>query len=185
VTYEGAGGWLELDGFSVSLSNATSIGSGSGGAGAGKVKMDGATLHLGSSNNVVELMAKLTTGDHLEFLEVEAYRSTAESKQLVDEYVFDTVFASSLGTFDSSNALDITAGKFSHGHVEFDKTGKADGSVVEGWSFLENKDWSAGSPDADAAKIVPVSQVPAGAELDYYVRFDIGGVQGEWLGLEG
>jgi type VI protein secretion system component Hcp len=151
VTYEGAGGWLELEGFSVTLSNSTSIGSTSGGAGAGKVKMDGATLALGSSNEIVELMAKMTQGQHLQFLEVEAYRSSGGTgKQLVDEYYFDTVFLNSLDTTDHANVLGITAGKFSHGHVEQSKTGGVGDTFVEGWSFIDNTAWTApGAPDAD------------------------------------
>jgi len=149
VTYEGAGGWLELDGFSVSMSNITSIGSASGGAGAGKVKFDGATLELGTSNALVELMAQMTKGQHLEFLEVEAYRTGAENKQLIDEYYFDTVFLSSLDTTGSANSVGIAAGKFSHGHLEYHANGSIDDTVVEGWSFIDNKDWNGPTPAAD------------------------------------
>ena len=186
MTYDGAPGWLELSGFSMSLSNPTTIGSATGGAGAGKVSLDEAKLELGMSNEIVQLLANLTEGHAIKFLEVEAYSPGGKGAQLVDEYYFDTTQVTSLQTDGTANTLGIDAVKFSHGHVDYSETGAIDSTSAQGWDFAANKSWIApNAPDADAAKVVPLSQVDPGATLDYYVRFDIDGGTGDWLSLAG
>jgi len=150
MTYQGAPGWLELEGFSMELSNPTSIGSAGGGASSGKVSMGDVALALGSSKQLVELMAGMTKGEHLDFLEVEAYVLGSKGiPQLVDEYYFDTVFLDSLATDNNANTLGIAAGKFSHGHVEYNGAGGIDDTSAEGWDFLSSTAWTHGTPDSD------------------------------------
>ncbi|HKV89427.1 MAG TPA: type VI secretion system tube protein Hcp, partial [Candidatus Dormibacteraeota bacterium] len=186
VTYEGAPGWLELSGFSMDLSSPITIGGATGGAGAGKVSLGETQLELGMSNEIVQLLANLAEGHSIKYLEVEAYSQGAKAPQLVDEYYFDTVFLNSLQTDGAANTLGIDAGKVSHGHVDYSPSGAVSGTSAEGWDFTANRSWTApGAPDADAAKIVPLSQVSPDATLDYYVRFDINGDTGDWLNLAG
>ena len=184
VTYEGADGWLELDSFSMGLSNNGSIGSG-GGAGAGKLSATGAFLGLGSSAQLLELTQALTSGKHYKDLEVEAYRSGGDKgDSLVDQYYFQDVLVSSLSTSNaSSNQVSVDFGAFSHGHIDYKDDG-TQGDVTEaGWSFIQNKDFSV-PVDADfGGKDIPLDSVPAGTDLEYYIRFEDSSP--EWLRLEG
>jgi len=143
VTYEGADGWLELDSFSMGLSNGGSIGS-SGGAGAGKLVSSGAFLGLGSSAQILELTQGLASGQHFKDLEVEAYRSGGDKNDtLVDQYYFQDVLVSSLNTSNaSSNQVEVNFGAFSHGHIDYKDDGTKGDVTEAGWSFVLNKDFS-------------------------------------------
>jgi VCBS repeat-containing protein len=148
VTFQGAGGWLELSSFSMGMSMAiTTTG---GGAGAGKVSMGPATLGLGSSAELLLLTDALTEGKHFTFLEVEAYASGGDKgRQLVDQYYFDTVFVSSFeGGGATGNTVELDFIKFAHGHIEQSATGAALPAIEVGWDISKNESYSVGT-DSD------------------------------------
>src|SRR5258705_5943621 len=97
----------------------------------GKATASDVALTLGSSKQLVELTTLLASGKHITHAEVEAYRPFGGDKQLVDEFHFDDVLISSLGTGNAtSNALSFDFTKYSHGHELFDqKTGQEVGFV--------------------------------------------------------
>ncbi|HEX4984748.1 MAG TPA: Ig-like domain-containing protein [Burkholderiales bacterium] len=176
------GQWLSLDGFSMGITSPSSLGSSSGGAGGGKAKADEAKLSLGSSGALVDLTGQLLGGDTIKAVEIEAYRSTGEGRQLVDEFKFTNAQLTSLDSGNGTdNTLGLQVGQFTHGHVDYDDKGAAHDSSVTGWDFTANKAFSGALPVADAAKIVPADEVGPGANLVSYVRFE--GSDG-WLRLD-
>ena len=74
------------------LSNSGSVGGAGGGGGAGKVSTSGLETPLGSSGTILELTKLLTTGKHLDGVEIEAYRPGGDGPQLVDQFYFEQVF---------------------------------------------------------------------------------------------
>jgi len=149
VTFQGAGGWLELSSFSVGMSVPVTT-TGGGGAGTGKVSMGPATLGLGSSAELLLLTDALTEGKHFTFLEVEAYASGGDKgRQLVDQYYFDTVFVSSFaGGGANANLVEVDFIKFAHGHIEQSSTGAALPATEVGWDIALNQSYSVGT-DSD------------------------------------
>jgi type VI protein secretion system component Hcp len=151
VTYEGADGWLELEGFSMALANSGSAGGIKDGGirAAGKSSLDEVRLELGSSKQLVDLFASLTKGEHLEYLQVEAYhKGDTGVPELVDEYHFEDVVVRSLASSGANqNEVGIVAAKFGHGHIEPGEFGG--GNAETAWSFVDNKAWNGPSPDAD------------------------------------
>ncbi|CAN0457456.1 unnamed protein product, partial [Phaeothamnion confervicola] len=121
------------------LNNSGSIGSVGGGAGAGKSSISNIALSFGSSSEVLALTAALNGGTRLANVEIEAYASGGDKgAQLVDEFKFNEVLLTSLGTGGPQNSLQFDTVSFTHGHVEQDKTGKALGSVT-GWDYSKNE----------------------------------------------
>ena len=100
VSWEGSGGWLELGSFSVGVTQTGSLASG-GGGGAGKASATDLSFTLGSSAELLQLEDALTSGKHLENLEIEAYHVGGDGKQLVDQYVFQDLLVTSLQTTNS------------------------------------------------------------------------------------
>jgi len=149
VTYEGAGGWLELDSFSMGLSSSATIG-GSGGGGAGKVSASDVVLALGSSAQILDLTDGVTSGQHFKFLEIEAYAPGGEKgNSLVDQYYFADVLVTGLSTANAtSNQVSLDYGKFSHGHVDYKADGTQGDITSAGWDFIANKEFTA-PVDAD------------------------------------
>jgi len=138
VSWEGSGGWLELGSFSVGVTQTGSLGSG-GGGGAGKASATDLSFTLGSSAELLQLEDALTSGKHLQSLEIEAYHAVGAGKQqLVDQYVFQDLLVTSLQTSNSvSNSVSVDFGEFSRGHVEYDAKGI--GHITEaGWDFVHN-----------------------------------------------
>jgi len=139
VSWEGSGGWLELGSFSVGLTQTSSLGTG-GGAGAGKASATGLSFTLGSSAELLQLEDALTSGKHIENLEIEAYHAGGAGKQLVDQYVFQDLFVTSLQTSDSVfNSVSVDFAKFSRGHVEYDAKGGIGNITETGWDFVANR----------------------------------------------
>ncbi len=174
------GDWLELDGFTLGFQNSGAIGGG-GGGGAGKSSADDATLLLGSGGQLAQLSGALLSGEHLKSVEIEAYRSSGEGKQLVDEFKFNDVLLSQLDSGSGgSNALSLDFKSFSHGHVEFDQKGGSGSKTVTGWDFFLQEEIGGPLPAADGSKAVLDEQVSP-QDLDYYVLFD--GADG-WLKVD-
>jgi VCBS repeat-containing protein len=146
VTFDGAQGWLELDSFSVGLTQTGSLSSG-GGGGAGKVQGSALSFSLGSSKELLLLSDALTEGRHLKNLEIEAYK-IGEKAQLVDQYYFEDVLVSSLQSAGASNSVSVDYLKFSHGHIEQNDKGGLEPAVESGWDFAQNKAFST-SVDSD------------------------------------
>jgi type VI protein secretion system component Hcp len=139
VSWEGSGGWLELGSFSVGLTQTSSLGTG-GGAGAGKASATGLSFTLGSSAELLQLEDALTSGKHLTNLEIEAYHAGGAGKQLIDQYVFQDLFVTSLQTSDSVfNSVSVDFAKFSRGHVEYDAKGGIGNITETGWDFVANR----------------------------------------------
>ena len=180
VSWEGSGGWLELGSFSVGVTQTGTVASG-GGAGAGKASATDMSLTLGSSAELLQLEDALTSGKHLTNLEIEAYHVGSNGKQLVDQYVFQDLFVTSLQTFDSvSNSVSVDFAKFSRGHVEYDAKGQVGPPTEAGWDFVQNIDFSA-PVDADLGKDGALPSVGTGATLEYFIRFE----GQDWMRLEG
>ncbi|MDH4259948.1 MAG: tandem-95 repeat protein [Gammaproteobacteria bacterium] len=138
VTFDGAPGWLELDSFSMGLSQSGGLVVG-GGGGAGKVSASEVVLALGSSRQILDLTDGVTMGQHFKFLEVEAYQSGGGKPQLVDQYYFEDVLVTGLSTVNAtSNQVSLDYAKFSHGHLEYSGTGTSLGSSSAGWDLLSN-----------------------------------------------
>jgi VCBS repeat-containing protein len=137
VSWEGSGGWLDLSSFSVGVVQTGSVGS--GGAGAGKASATDLSFTLGASAQLLQLEDALTSGKHLQNLEIEAYR-IGEKPQLVDQYYFEDLLVSSLQTSNSVfNTVSVEFGKFSRGHVEMDEKGGIGQTTEAGWSFITNE----------------------------------------------
>src|SRR5262245_61898985 len=81
IRFEGQD-WMRLEGFSLGLSQTGSLSSGSG-CGAGKATATDIHTLLGTSGQLVELSADLTSGKDIENVEVEVYGAGAKP-QLVD-----------------------------------------------------------------------------------------------------
>ena len=134
----------------------------------------------GSSAELLQLEDALTSGKHLQSLEIEAYHAVGAGKQqLVDQYVFQDLLVTSLQTSNSvSNSVSVDFGEFSRGHVEYDAKGI--GHITEaGWDFVQNTDFSA-PVDADLGKSV-LPSVDSSASLEYFIRFE----GQDWMRLEG
>jgi type VI secretion system secreted protein Hcp len=144
VTFDGAPGWLELDSFSMGLSNSGGLVFG-GGGGAGKVTASGVALALGSSAQILELTDGVTSGKHFKDLEVEAYQPVSgNDPQLVDQYYFQDVLVSTLQSSGANhNQVSVDFARFSHGHVEYQADGSAGDTTSAGWDFLTNKAFTA------------------------------------------
>ena len=144
--FEGVGGgeWLRLDAFSMGLTSQTSLSGGTG-----KLLPSDVMLGLGASGPLVELSKELFSGAHIKFAEIEAY-APGSKPQLVDEFRFEDVLVTSWHSAGATdNALSFDFGKFSHGHVQTDATGKVTGSVSEGYDFSLAKAFDGPAPDAD------------------------------------
>jgi type VI protein secretion system component Hcp len=151
VTFEGAPGWLELHSFSMGLANSGSL-SGDGGARAGNATAQDVVLGLGSSAQILDLLNAVTTGKHLENLEVEAYWVGSEKAQLVDQYYFEDVLVTGLTSNGANaNTVSLDYGAFSHGHIEYDAKGAKGATTVAGWDFVQNDAFTGPpvAPDVD------------------------------------
>src|SRR5262245_13139040 len=124
---------------SAGVTQTGSVASG-GGAGAGKASATDLSFTLGSSAQLLQLEDALTSGTHLKNLEIEAYHDSSAGKQLVDQYVFQDLFVTSLQTSDSAfNSVSVDFAKFSRGHVEYDDKGAKTATTEAGWDFVANR----------------------------------------------
>ncbi len=172
------GEWLELDSFSMGLSNAGTIGS--GGSGVGKSSAQDVKVLLGSSAEILALTDALTSGKLLGHIEIESYVNGANGLQLVDEFKFNDVLVSHLDNSNGvANSLGFDFASFTHGHVEQDDQGTAHGSVT-GWDFALNTALAGDAPQAEAADGPLAEQVSPAAELHSFVRIE----GGDWLELD-
>src|SRR6185295_12616974 len=138
VSWEGSGGWLELNSFSV---GATQQGSTTaGGGGTGKAIPSDLSFTLGASAQLLQLEDALTSGKHLKALEIEAYHSGSKgAPELVDQYVFEDLLVSSLQTSNAVfNSVSVDFAKFSRGHIEYTETGAKGATTEAGWDFVHN-----------------------------------------------
>jgi VCBS repeat-containing protein len=184
IRIDGSPEWLQLEGFSMGLSNSGSLGGAGGGAG----KASATDVHsvLGSSSTIVELTEALATGGHIKNVEIEAYRAGGDKGDLlVDQYYFEDVLVTGLNTggsaFGTANSLSFDFAKFNHGHVEQDDKGGVGAITEAGFDFAENKSFEGGPSIAgDAIKAQLDEGLPTDVQLEYYVTFD--GAPG-WLEL--
>jgi type VI secretion system secreted protein Hcp len=184
IRFEGQD-WMRLEGFSLELSQTGSLGTG-GGGGAGKATATDIHTTLGTSGQLVELSADLTSGKFRENVEIEVYRA-GEQQQLVDQYYFTDVLLTGLqtnavggGGTVHSLSFDYTA--FNHGHVTQDIKGGVGDIVEDGFNFETGTPDDGLGPaiagDAIKAKLENVDSLDA--NLQYYVSWE---GSGGWLEL--
>src|SRR6185295_9342996 len=110
---------------------------------------------LGASAQLLQLEDTLTSGKHLQDLEIEAYRVSSKGKDLVDQYVFEDLLVSSLSTSNAVfNSVSVEFAKFSRGHIEYTETGAKGATTEAGWDFVDASGFSA-PVDADLGKDSP------------------------------
>lgn len=129
VKFDGAGGWVALEGFGMAVA---SVGS----PGGSRPFTGGASLLLGgASAAVVKLLGDMVNGRTMAHVEIEAY--TLGSKPvLVDEYFFNTVAVDGLSSVGvNSNSVSIQFVQFTHGHVNMDANGHLVTGVGTGYDF--------------------------------------------------
>ncbi len=173
--------WLALEGFDVQLSNSATLGIG-GGAGAGKPAASDVVLQLGSGSQVVDLLTLVSTGKHVDGIEIELYRPGDGKAELVEEYRFEQAQITGLSTSGSPGATGNTVSfafqSLGHGYVTETKAGTFD-SIDWGFDFSDSKSVSQ-APVADFDGKVGEG-LAVQTDLDYYVRFS--GSDG-WLHLD-
>ncbi|HEX5092798.1 MAG TPA: Ig-like domain-containing protein, partial [Burkholderiales bacterium] len=141
VSFEGAGGWLELESFQMGMSQSGSTHVG-GGGGAGKVSVADVQLALGESSAILDLLEGVATGKHFEFFEVEAYLGGGGSKGglgfLVDEYRFEDVLVSGLQSSGTEHDVSLNFAAFEHTHTEQTSTGTKGDIATVGWDIAQD-----------------------------------------------
>src|SRR5262245_27845040 len=151
IRFEGQD-WMRLEGFSLGLSQTGSLSSG-GGAGAGKATATDIHTLLGTSGQLVELSADLTSGKDIENVEVEVYGAGAKP-QLVDQYYFQDVLLTGLQTSaandgGTAHSLSFDYAAFNRGHVTQDSKGGVDDIARDGFNFTTLADADAGKQLVD------------------------------------
>jgi type VI protein secretion system component Hcp len=183
IRFEGQD-WMRLEGFSLAMSQTGSLGTG-GGAGAGKATATDIHTTLGTSGQLVELSGDLTSGKHIENVEIEVYGGSQEPR-LVDQYYFEDVLLTGLQTSASdagtAHSLSFDYAAFNRGHVTQDSKGGVGDIARDGFNFktLADAD-SLGPPIAgDAIKAQLENVDSLDANLQYYVSWE---GSGGWLEL--
>ena len=174
--------WVELDAFSLGMSNPGSVGTG-GGAGAGRTTAQDVFVALGSTQAAAKLVEYVSTGKHLTKVEIEAYPPGGDKGgTLVDEFLFTDVLVSSLQTSSGGNNLSFDYAKFGHTHVEQDLEGGTGTKNDTGFDFSKGKITSGPSANPDALK-AKQDDVGSPQDLDYYAHFEGVGGSSTWLKL--
>ena len=184
IRFEGQD-WMRLEGFSLGLSQTGSLGTG-GGGGAGQVTATDIHTTLGTSGQLVELSADLTSGTLIENVEIEVYGG-GEQQRLVDQYYFEDVLVTGLltsadGGGGTAHNLSFDYAAFNRGHVTQDIKGSVGDIAEDGFNFLTVKDADGLGPEiageAIEAKLENVDSLDA--NLQYYVSWE---GSGGWLEL--
>ena len=184
IRFEGQD-WMRLEGFSLGLSQTGSLGTG-GGGGAGKATATDIHTTLGTSGQLVELSADLTSGTLIENVEIEVYGG-GEQQRLVDQYYFEDVLVTGLltsaaGGGGTAHSLSFDYAAFNRGHVTQDIKGGGGDIAEDGFNFLTVKAADGLGPaiegDAIKAKLENVDSLDA--NLQYYVSWE---GSGGWLEL--
>jgi VCBS repeat-containing protein len=173
--------WVELDAFSLGMSNPGSTET--GGAGVGRTTAQDVSVALGSTQAAAKLVEYVSTGKHLTKVEIEAYAPGGDKGgALVDEFLFTDVLVSSLQTSSSGNNLSFDYAKFGHTHVEQDLKGGTGTKNDTGFDF--SKGTLTGGPSA-APEALKAKQDDVGSpqDLDYYAHFEGVGGSSTWLKL--
>src|SRR5262245_7007526 len=183
IRFEGQD-WMRLEGFSLGLSQTVTDHLG-GGAGTGKATATDIHTLLGTSGQLVELSADVTSGKHIENVEIEVYGGGQEPR-LVDQYYFEDVLLTGLQTSASdagtAHSLSFDYAAFNRGHVTQDSKGGVGDIARDGFNFktLADAD-SLGPPIAgDAIKAQLENVDSLDANLQYYVSWE---GSGGWLEL--
>ncbi|MGA7986158.1 MAG: type VI secretion system tube protein Hcp, partial [Burkholderiales bacterium] len=151
VHVDGVNGWLQVDSFSMGLSNPVTLGTGGGGSSAGRAHASDVSMTLGMSAALVQLEADLFKGANLQNVEVEVYQAGgSKGPQLVDEFQFKDVVVDSLSSADvTSNALSFAYGAYTHGHVNASADGSLGAPTLTGWDFEANHAITPPAPHPD------------------------------------
>ncbi len=193
IKFEGAGlsaDWLELSSFSTGI--ASTGGLGALGVTPGKVSAQDLSFVLGASNTAVAVTEALLNGAHITNVNIEGYRTNGGTFQLVDEYLFTDVLATSIGSNSNGqtnlfNAISVNYGSYGYAHQPYGANGKTDGSArVVGWDFIEGKGGQPADGKPTGAAFLEGNklgeQALGGSGLHTYIKFD--GSAG-WLELSG
>ena len=179
---DGETDWIELHGFSLGMSNSGSLGAG-GGRGSGKTSATDVSTAMSTASGAAKLFGLAATGEHIKFVEIEAYGQGGKGLQLVDEFKFTDVLVSSQqvsaggGTVHS---VSFNYGEIGHTHVEQDPKGGAGTETGMSWDFVQNtKGGTPPAANADALKGKQESDV--GGEMEFFLRVDGVGGANEWL----
>jgi type VI secretion system secreted protein Hcp len=184
IRFEGQD-WMRLEGFSLGLSQSGSLGTG-GGGGTGKATATDIHTTLGTSGQLVELSADLTSGKHIKNVEIEVY-AAGQVQQLVDQYYFEDVLVTGLQTSaaggdGTAHSLSFDYAAFNRGHVTQDIKGGVGDIVEDGFNFKTLTDADGLGPaitgEAIKAKLENVDSLDA--NLEYYVSWE---GSGGWLEL--
>jgi VCBS repeat-containing protein len=153
------GEWLQIDAYSLAITNSGGIVGGGGGAGV--INLLELNSTLGSSSELIKLTDFLASGNHIKSAEIEVYSAGGkEALRIVDEFKFTDVQLTSLSSSNATaNVLSFDYAKLEYGHQTYDETGQED-------TFVGH------DPSAGAAKAPLADEVAFGADLDYYLRTD-------------
>ena len=101
----------------------------------GRASASSVNLVLGSDAALVQLGGHLLEGDLLAMVEVEAYRSGADGPQLVHEYLFTHVLASTLQSDGNTTLVSLEYSEYQQSHLAFDSKGAMAETTSFGWDF--------------------------------------------------
>jgi hypothetical protein len=177
----------QLSSFSFADQNAVTIG-GATGTGAGKAVLDPLNLVLSQSVLTPALFQELTTGAHLQEVDVLGYALIPRSggapvRTLVTDDSFGLVGASDLSV-DSSGATSVTLkyGSESLSTTPFSTAGVPDTPIKSAWNQVTNTDifstsgTGASTPLAAPTTLTGATISPAASpNVTYYVRFTLAG----------
>jgi VCBS repeat-containing protein len=159
--------WIQLKEFSFGIENPGAAGEASG---------TGASAVMGAGSGAAKLLeAAAGAAPGFASVEVEAYWAG----KVIDEFLFSDVVVSSYETQGGAlHEVTLDYGKLGHTHVELPGSGSITGM---GWDFAT--DAAAEAPTVDAGMLAGKKETAASFELQYFLKVDTVGEQGEWLEL--
>lgn len=185
IHIDGLAGWIPLGEFKLGYSADSSYLKGV--PVTGKPVASELTLGLGNSELLTTLFKNELAGRGAT-IEVEAYTRMGQTGEykLVDEYVFNKAYTTGLDSSGNSNTLNVLYNSFTHSHLAYDNSGKADkaNAVAIGYDFVAHKNLPAPGADPEALEGNLSPYLPQGAELTYYMRYTDNGVS-KWMEIEG
>lgn len=139
--------WIELESFSVGVSQPMTAVSSSGGARtAERCNHSDFTFVKSVDKATPKLFAACCKGEHIPEATVAIHRNTGEKQKYLEFKMYDVVVSHvSPAASSKGESLPVESGAFNYGKIEWiytatdHKTGKPQGDVKAGWDLIANK----------------------------------------------
>ena len=147
TAHPGASGWIEIQGFSLGVSNAASVGSAKGGGGSARADFTSLSITKVMDNATPNLFYVMCHGDHFTKLDIEMLKAGGKTPVVYLKYEFETVFVSSYSVSGGGGQMPVEGGHLrvcqSHEdlHAAVGWWGQGHGKPLQLRSHRERRSW--------------------------------------------